>query len=82
MVDGDDYINAKGEFTLQVASINSSKEKRDEHLRSADFFNAAAYPAITFRPSAISAKGGDRYAVTGDLTVRDVTKPIELDVKV
>ena len=81
-VDGDDYVNAKGEFTLQVASINSSNEKRDEHLRSADFFNAAAYPALTFRPSAISAKGGDRYAVTGDLTVRDVTKPIELDVKV
>jgi polyisoprenoid-binding protein YceI len=81
-VDGDDYSKAKGEFTLQVASINSGNEKRDEHLRSADFFNAAEYPVLTFAPATIVAKGGDRYAVTGDLTIREVTKPIELDVKV
>jgi polyisoprenoid-binding protein YceI len=81
-VDGDDFTNAKGEFTLQVASIDSANEKRDEHLRSADFFNAAEYPVLTFRPAGVAAKGDDRYAVTGDLTIRDVTKPIELDVKV
>jgi polyisoprenoid-binding protein YceI len=81
-VEGDDYTKATGEFTLQVASINSNNEKRDEHLRSADFFNAAQYPTLTFRPTAIVAKGGDRYAVTGDLTIREVTRPIELDVRV
>lgn len=81
-VDGDDYTKAKGEFTLQVASIESNNQKRDEHLRSGDFFNAAEYPVLTFRPTAIAAKGGDRYAVTGDLTVREMTKPFELDVKV
>ncbi len=77
-----DYSKASGEVTLQVASINSNNEKRDEHLRSGDFFDAAAYPTITFRPTAIAAKGGDRYAVTGDLTIRKETRPIELDVKV
>ncbi len=81
-VEGDDYTKAKSEFTLQVASIDSNNEKRDEHLRSADFFNTAKYPTLTFRPTTIVARGGDRYAVTGDLTVREVTKPIELDVKV
>ena len=81
-VDGDDFTNAKGEFTLQVASIDSANEKRDEHLRSADFFNAAEYPVLTFRPTAVATKGGDRYAVTGDLTIREITRPIELDVKV
>nr|MDQ6919296.1 YceI family protein [Candidatus Dormibacteraeota bacterium] len=81
-VDPDDYTTATGEFTLQVASIDSSNDKRDEHLRSADFFNAAEYPILTFRPTSVAAKGGDRYAVTGDLTIREVTKPVELDVKV
>ena len=81
-VDGDDFTAAKGEFTLQVASINSSNEKRDEHLRSADFFNAAEYPVLTFRPTHVAARGEGRYAVTGDLTIREVTKPVELDVKV
>ncbi|HEY8812597.1 MAG TPA: YceI family protein [Candidatus Dormibacteraeota bacterium] len=81
-VDGDDYTQAKGEFTLQVASINSGNEKRDDHLRSADFFNAAEFPVLTFRPAGVVAKGADRYVVTGDLTIREVTKPIELDVKV
>ena len=78
----DDYSKASGEFTVQVASIDSSNEKRDEHLRSADFFDAAKHPTITFRPTAIAARGGDRYAVTGDLTIREVTRPIELNVKV
>nr|MDQ6917792.1 YceI family protein [Candidatus Dormibacteraeota bacterium] len=67
-VDPDDYTTATGEFTLQVASIDSNNEKRDEHLRSGDFFNAAQYPTLLFRPTAIVAEGGDRYAVTGDLT--------------
>ena len=81
-VDGDHFTDAKGEFTLQVASIDSANEKRDEHLRSADFFNAAEYPVLTFRPTSVAAKGDDHYAVIGDLTIRDVTKPIELDAKV
>jgi len=75
-VDGDDFTNAKGEFTLQVASIDSSNEKRDEHLRSADFFNAAEYPVLTFRPTGVQARGDNRYAVTGDLTIREVAEMV------
>jgi polyisoprenoid-binding protein YceI len=81
-VPGDDYTRATGDFRIYVTSIQSSNEKRDEHLRSADFFNAAQYPELTFRPTAISARGGDDYVVTGDLTIREVTKPIELEVTV
>lgn len=81
-VEGDDYARAKGEFAVQVASIDSNNEKRDEHLRSADFFDTARYPAMTFRPTAIAARAGGHYAVTGDLVIREVSRPIELDVKV
>ena len=81
-VEGDDYSNAKGEFTVEVASIDSNNEKRDEHLRSADFFDAAAFPTLTFRPTAIAPKGAGRYAVTGDLAIRGLARPIELDVRV
>jgi polyisoprenoid-binding protein YceI len=77
-----DYSTAKGEFTLDVMSIESNNEKRDGHLRSADFFDAETYPTMTFRSTALESLGGDRYSVTGDLTIRDVTRPIELAVTV
>ena len=81
-VEGDDNTQAKGRFVVQTASISTGDAKRDDHLRSADFFDAATYPTITFVPTSIVAQGSERYQVTGDLTMRDVTKPIVLDVTV
>ena len=82
LVVSDDANLSSVEATIDVSAVESGDPKRDEHLRSADFFNAAEYPVLTFRPTAVATKGGDRYAVTGDLTIREITRPIELDVKV
>lgn len=67
-------------FTIQAASIDTGTPDRDAHLRSADFFHVEAYPTLTFVSTAIEARGGDEYAVTGDLTMRGVTKRITLPV--
>ncbi|MFI5311299.1 MAG: YceI family protein [Gemmatimonadales bacterium] len=65
------------ELAIDVASIDTNEPKRDEHLRSADFFDAAVHPNIMFRSTRIDGKGGD-VAITGDLTIRGVTKPVTL----
>jgi polyisoprenoid-binding protein YceI len=64
-------------LTIDVASINTNVEARDNHLRSADFFDAANFPQITFRSTSIQQKGTD-IAITGDLTIHGETKPITL----
>ena len=66
--------------TIDVASLTSRDEKRDGHLRSADFFDVEKYPTMTFRSTAVAAAGEGHYAVTGDLTIRDQTHPVTLDV--
>ncbi len=65
------------EGMIQVASIDTGNEKRDKHLRSPDFFNAADYPAITFKSKRID-KQGDQYVMIGDFTIHGVTKEIEM----
>jgi polyisoprenoid-binding protein YceI len=72
--------DSKVAFTIQAASIDTAEPKRDEHLRSADFFAAAEYPTLSFRSTKIVPKGGGDYAVEGDLTIRDVTRRIVLPV--
>jgi len=67
-------------FTIQAASIDTGTPDRDAHLRSEDFFHAEKHPAITFASTAIRALGGNEYEVTGDLTMRGVTKRITLPV--
>ncbi|HNV04035.1 MAG TPA: YceI family protein [Vicinamibacterales bacterium] len=67
-------------FTIQAASIDTGTPDRDAHLRAEDFFHVEKYPAITFVSTSIVAAGGDRYDVTGDLTMRGVTKRITLPV--
>lgn len=75
-----DLTTASIRFTIDVASINTNNEDRDNHLKSADFFDAENYPEITFEATKIE-KDGDDYKVTGDLTIRGVTKPITFDVE-
>ena len=75
-----DLTTATISFNLDVASINTRSEDRDNHLRNADFFDAEQFPAITFKSTSIE-KDGDDYKLTGDLTIKDVTKPVTFDVE-
>jgi polyisoprenoid-binding protein YceI len=68
------------EVELQVASVDTGIPDRDGHLRSADFFNADEFPTITFKSTKVEAGKSGTWDVTGDLTVRDVTRPITLEV--
>ena len=67
--------------TIDVATIDTRQEQRDAHLRSADFFDVDTFPAIRFRSTAVEAVSDGEYRVTGDLTIRDVTKPVVLHVE-
>ena len=66
---------------IQVASIDTKIAKRDQHLRSPDFFDAAKFPEITFRSRAVKQTGADSGDITGDLTMHGITRPITLHVK-
>jgi len=68
------------EFTIQAASIDTSDPRRDQHLRSADFFDVANHPTLTFKSTAIKPNGTNSFLVTGDLTMRGVTKQVSLPV--
>ena len=68
------------EFTLKTASIDTDQPNRDKHLQSADFFDAAKFPEITFKSTSIKATGKDKYDVTGNLTMHGVSKQITLPV--
>ena len=75
-----DLTNANIAFNINVASINTGNEDRDNHLRSADFFNAEAFPEIKFVANNIS-KNGEEYKIAGDLTIKDITKPIVFEAE-
>jgi polyisoprenoid-binding protein YceI len=80
VTDREDFVDAKIEFTAKTASIFSDNEKRDAHLRSDDFFNSEKFPEMKFVSKSFKKVGKNKYKLTGDLTIRDVTKPITLDV--
>lgn len=73
-----DLTGAAITFTADAKSINTDNSMRDEHLRGADFFDVATHPAITFKSTSVTKLDGDRYKVLGDLTMKGVTKPVEL----
>ncbi len=76
----DDFTDSQVDFTAKVASINTDDEKRDGHLKSDDFFNAEKYPDITFKSTSFKKVGDKKYKMTGNLTMRDKTKPVTFDV--
>jgi len=78
--DRDNPSQSKVAFTIQAASIDTAEPKRDEHLRSDDFFAVEKFPTLSFRSTKISPRGGEVYDVEGDLTIRDVTRRIVLPV--
>ena len=69
------------ELTIQAASIDTGAPDRDNHLRSADFFDVAKYPTISFKSTKVDPQGNDVYRVTGDFTMHGVTKSIQIPVK-
>lgn len=75
---GDDFTNAKIDVVIPAKSINTENEKRDEHLRSADFFDVAKFPEVKFKSTSIKKVSGSEYVITGDLTLHGVTKSVEL----
>jgi len=76
----DDFTDAKINFEADAASIDTRDERRDGHLKSPDFFDVATYPKLTFVSKSLTKKSGDKYELTGNLTIRDVTKEVKLDV--
>lgn len=72
--------NSSVEFTIQATSVDTGNTNRDDHLRTADFFDVAKYPTITFKSTSIKEKSKNEFDVTGDLTMHGVTKRITLPV--
>lgn len=77
---GEDFENAKVNFSIDTNSIDTNSADRDGHLRSDDFFATEKYPAMNFRSTEFKKKSDSEYVLKGDLTIRDVTKPVELSV--
>jgi polyisoprenoid-binding protein YceI len=75
-----DFSDAKIQFSIDVASIGTDNENRDNHLKGDDFFNAAQFPKISFTGTSMKPLGGNKYQLTGTMTVRDVTKTVTWDV--
>ena len=78
----DDYTKARGEVKVEVASLESRSDQRDTHLRSADFFDAEKYPYITFKINSIEPVDEENFRVNGELTVKNVTKPLVLEATI
>jgi polyisoprenoid-binding protein YceI len=79
-LEGNDLANAQVSFWASTASIFTNDEKRDAHLRSADFFDSEKFPKLTFKSTRVEG-AGSTWKVTGELTIKDVTKPVTLDVE-
>ncbi|MFN8285599.1 MAG: YceI family protein [Chitinophagales bacterium] len=76
----EDFQNAQIEFSAEIASVSTGSEDRDKHLKSDDFFNAEKYPTMSFKSTSFKKVSGNKYVLEGDLTIRDVTKHVKLDV--
>ena len=81
-LDEQDLSKSHVEVAIDAASINTQDDKRDGYLRSADFLDAEKFPKLTFKSTKVEKASGDKLKVTGDLTIRDVTKSVTLDVEV
>ena len=79
--DENDLSTLKVDVSIDTTSISTRDEKRDEHLRSGDFFNAAEFPTMAFKSTRVEKIDGDNLKLHGDLTIRDITKPVTLDVE-
>jgi polyisoprenoid-binding protein YceI len=81
IAEGTDFNNAKVSIVIDVKSIDTNQPQRDEHLQNGDFFDADLYPQITFESVSFVNTAGSAYKLAGNLTLKGVTKPIELEVE-
>ena len=80
-LDGGAPEKSAAEITISAASISTSSDDRDNHLRSGDFLDVENYPELTFRSTGVRYDGGDDFVMFGDLTIRGTTRPVELAVE-
>jgi polyisoprenoid-binding protein YceI len=78
-LDAEDPTRSTVKVVIQAASVHTRNDQRDEHLRNNDFFDMANYPEITFESTAVEKVDDEHYKLTGDLTIRGVTKPVTID---
>lgn len=81
IAEAEDLSDAVITFEADINSINTKNEMRDGHLKSDDFFSAEQFPMMSFASTSFSPSGDGKYSLTGDLTIRDVTKSVTLDVE-
>jgi len=79
--EGEDFTKSTVNFTAKAASVNTNSEQRDGHLRSAEFFDSEKFPELKFKATSYEKISGSDYKLKGDLTIKDVTKNITLDVE-
>lgn len=77
----DDWADAEVEVKIDAASVDTRNEDRDNHLRSADFFEVEKYPHLTYKSTKVTKTGENSYTIEGELTIRDVTKPVTLEAE-
>src|ERR1700744_5329178 len=79
--ENEDFEDADITFSLNIDSIDTNQSQRDEHLKSAEFFDAAQYPQITFKSTSFKKTDDDEYKLDGDLTIKGITKPVSLEAE-
>ncbi|MDN3265252.1 YceI family protein [Streptomyces sp. CSDS2] len=78
--DGAQPSESRADLVIRVASVDTGVEQRDAHIVGADFFDARQYPEMTFHSTSTVHEGGETFRMTGDLTIRDVTRPVDLHI--
>ncbi|WP_030722137.1 YceI family protein [Streptomyces sp. NRRL F-2580] len=78
-LDGADPARSTAQMVIKAESIDTGVEQRDQHLRTNDFLDVPSFPDITFRTSSVEPRSDTEYRVTGDLTIKDTTRPISID---
>ena len=82
MIDKETPSNSSVEFTINIDSLDTFWADRDTHLKSGDFFDAAKFPQASFKSTKVEQTGENQLEVSGDMTIRDITKPVTLEVQV
>ena len=77
--DKPDFSDSKVELSITTSSVNTQNERRDNHLRGADFFDVESFPTMTFKSKGIEKVGDNKYKITGDLAIKDITKTVVLN---
>lgn len=81
IADDNDFTKSKINFAAEIDSIDTRDESRDNHLKGEEFFSSEKFPKLSFTGKQLTHKSGDHYVLEGDLTIRDVTQPITLEVE-